>query len=266
MLLSGRSRARRKEYLQELETKLRSFEQVGIEASSEIQSAARKVVDENRTLRSLLHKRGVSEAEIVMALGGPSDRSYDLISAVPSLSAMLDRRINCNTLSSTSSPSVSHMRASSMPRHMPSVPPISIPASRPTALSTCDSPSPGSITSSMETPPPISYSAPFYAAPVTPPAPEIKTEDVQYGYAYDQPYPNNWHYSSDYNMIGGPANYYNNTSCIDAANIIRTMRSEPGHQVEPDLSRRMPPHNCYIDNNMVLNMMEHKYPHQQPLV
>ncbi|KAK1918847.1 hypothetical protein P3342_010318 [Pyrenophora teres f. teres] len=51
-----RSRARRKEYLQELEAKLRSYEQIGIEASSEIQSAARRVLDENKKLRALLHE------------------------------------------------------------------------------------------------------------------------------------------------------------------------------------------------------------------
>jgi hypothetical protein len=117
----------------------------------------------------------------------------------------------------------------------------------------------------MGTPPPVSYSAPFYAAPVTPPGPEIKSEDVQYDYAYDQSYTNNWHYSQDYNMVGGPTNYYSNTSCIDAANIIRTMRSEVGHPGETDLNRRISSHNCYIDNNMMLNMME-KYPNHQRLI
>ncbi|KAH7394653.1 hypothetical protein BKA66DRAFT_409937, partial [Pyrenochaeta sp. MPI-SDFR-AT-0127] len=41
-----RLRARHKEYLQELEAKIRGFEQIGIEASSEIQTAARKVLDD----------------------------------------------------------------------------------------------------------------------------------------------------------------------------------------------------------------------------
>ncbi|OBT62492.1 hypothetical protein VE03_08017 [Pseudogymnoascus sp. 23342-1-I1] len=55
-----RSRARRKEYLQELEGRLRQCELTGVEASSEIQSAARKVIDENRHLRLLLAKHGVN--------------------------------------------------------------------------------------------------------------------------------------------------------------------------------------------------------------
>lgn len=52
-----RSRARRKEYLQELETRYRQCEQTGVEASAEIQAAARKVVDENRRLRELLRSK-----------------------------------------------------------------------------------------------------------------------------------------------------------------------------------------------------------------
>jgi len=56
-----RSRARRKEYLQELEARLRQCELQGIEASSEIQMAARRVADENRKLRSLLAQHGVGD-------------------------------------------------------------------------------------------------------------------------------------------------------------------------------------------------------------
>lgn len=46
-----RSRARRKEYLQYLEQKLRKCEQAGVKASVDIQLAARKVVEENQKLR-----------------------------------------------------------------------------------------------------------------------------------------------------------------------------------------------------------------------
>jgi hypothetical protein len=266
MCTPGRSRARRKEYLQELEAKLRCCEQVGIEASSEIQTAARKVVDENKKLRLLLHERGVSEAEIVLALGEPSDRAYDQTSAAPTLNAMLERRITCNTLSSTGSPASLHSRASSMPRNVPSVPPIRIPVPRPTALSCCDSPSPGSIVSSMETPPPISYPVPFYNTPVTPPAPEIKSEVVPYGYSYDPSYNNNmWHYSNEYNMAAETSNYYNTSSCVDAANIIQTMRSDAAHGMQSRLRCRNPDPNCYVNNNMDYAMMD-KYTNQPPMV
>jgi hypothetical protein len=255
-VLVGRSRARRKEYLQELEAKIRSVEQAGIEASSEIQTAARKVLDENRKLRTLLHERGVSEPEVVAALGCPSDRSYDQISAAPTLSAMLERRITCNTLSSTSSPTPSSMRAASMPRHMPSATPISIPAPRQTALSCCDSPSPSSIVSSMGTPPPISYPTPFYSTPMTPPAPEIKSEDVKYGYSYDQSYNNAWHYTNEYNLIPQTAQYYGTSSSVDAANIIRTMRADVGTGLAAGLGCRVPEQEYYNNSGVVFNMMD----------
>ena len=143
--LLGRSRARRKEYMHELEAKLRSYEQIGIEASSEIQTAARRVLHENQKLRSLLHGRGVSESEILAALEDMSDRRYEHDTAASRLHAMLERRVNTNVVSSTSSPIPSYTRAASIPRQKPPVPPVTIPPTRPTALSYNDSPSPGSI-------------------------------------------------------------------------------------------------------------------------
>lgn len=59
-----RSRARRKEYLTDLESKYRHCEQVGVEASAAIQGAARRVAEENRKLRTLLKRKGVGEEEI----------------------------------------------------------------------------------------------------------------------------------------------------------------------------------------------------------
>ena len=59
-----RSRARRKEYLGELEKKCRLYDQMGIEATTEMQQAARKVLDENKKLRILLNQKGVSDKEI----------------------------------------------------------------------------------------------------------------------------------------------------------------------------------------------------------
>ncbi|KAF4976610.1 hypothetical protein FZEAL_6749 [Fusarium zealandicum] len=56
-----RSRARRREYLQELEQRLRVYELQGVEASSEVQQAARRVAEENRQLRGLLNRHGISD-------------------------------------------------------------------------------------------------------------------------------------------------------------------------------------------------------------
>jgi hypothetical protein len=59
-----RSRARRREYLQELEQRLRVCELQGVEASAEVQMAARRVADENRQLRELLNRYGVTDEYI----------------------------------------------------------------------------------------------------------------------------------------------------------------------------------------------------------
>ncbi|PGH13056.1 hypothetical protein AJ79_03893 [Helicocarpus griseus UAMH5409] len=59
-----RSRARRKEYLQDLEKRVRKFEQQGVHATIEVQAAARKVARENELLRSLLRLRGATTGEI----------------------------------------------------------------------------------------------------------------------------------------------------------------------------------------------------------
>ncbi|PHH69412.1 hypothetical protein CDD80_6751 [Ophiocordyceps camponoti-rufipedis] len=63
-----RSRARRREYLQELEQRLRVYELQGIEASTEVQMAARRVAEENRQLRELLNRHGVADNHIALFL------------------------------------------------------------------------------------------------------------------------------------------------------------------------------------------------------
>lgn len=117
----------------------------------------------------------------------------------------------------------------------------------------------------MGTPPPVSYPAPFYTAPVTPSAAEIKAEDVQYNYPYEQPYNSSWTYTNEYNYAPDPAAYYSTSSCVDAANIIRTMRSDVGPELEADLGCRAPDQNCYVNNNLVFNMMD-KYSTQHTAI
>ncbi|KAF2871721.1 hypothetical protein BDV95DRAFT_47464 [Massariosphaeria phaeospora] len=247
-----RSRARRKQYLHELEAKLRSCEQMGIEASSEIQSAARKVLEENRKLRALLRERGVLDTEIAAVVGGPNDKPYEHVSAAPALNTMLDRRIICNR------PSPSNAQATSAPLapHTPAVPPITIPAQRAAALSSNDSPSPSSIVSasSMGTPPGY-HSTPFYTGAMN--TPEIKSEDIPpYNFPYEQPLNSSWGYSSEPAYVPDAVAYYNNSSCVDAANIIRTMRSDVGPEMETDFACRAPPQECYVDNTTVFHMMD----------
>ncbi|KAF4587226.1 hypothetical protein GQ602_003919 [Ophiocordyceps camponoti-floridani] len=63
-----RSRARRREYLQDLEQRLRAYDLQGIEASTEVQMAARRVAEENRQLRELLNRHGVDDNHIALFL------------------------------------------------------------------------------------------------------------------------------------------------------------------------------------------------------
>lgn len=65
-----RSRARRKEYIDDLEQRIRRFERQGVEATTEVQAAARKVAKENAWLRTLLVAHGVANNEIDNYLRG----------------------------------------------------------------------------------------------------------------------------------------------------------------------------------------------------
>jgi hypothetical protein len=62
--IQRRSRARRKDYIEDLEKRVRQYERDGIKVTAEVQAAARKVAEENHWLHSLLAKHGISPAEI----------------------------------------------------------------------------------------------------------------------------------------------------------------------------------------------------------
>ncbi|KAJ5294684.1 hypothetical protein N7508_009505 [Penicillium antarcticum] len=63
-----RSRTRRKEYVHDLEQRLRAFEKLGVKATQEVQAAGKKVASENVLLRSLLMLHGVTETQITQYL------------------------------------------------------------------------------------------------------------------------------------------------------------------------------------------------------
>lgn len=263
-----RSRARRKEYLQELEAKLRQCEQMGVEASAEIQGAARKVLEENRRLRAMLRTRGVPEAEIAAALGfddrtlepSPPTSTSTSSSAAPALLTALDRRWAYNgpnpaDPTSTLDP-VSITTAPQVPAAALS--PLSIPTQPALTASMPETNSPHSVVSSTGTPP--SYiGAPFYPLDTTQ-GPPIKTELYQnFNYSYDPSTNNPWLFPSEptYNPDIG---YYNTSSCVDAATLIRTGRSDVGTELEVDLGCHSPDQDCRVPNPLVFNMMD-KYSH-----
>jgi hypothetical protein len=116
-----RSRARRKEYLQELENRLRQCELQGIEASSEIQLAARRVADENKKLRGLLAQHGVADESIDVYL--QSSPTCDTVlgnhlgsssGAVQTLEQLLQTRKACCSDGNTGAPSNSRNSSTSV--------------------------------------------------------------------------------------------------------------------------------------------------------
>jgi hypothetical protein len=55
---------RQKEYVADLEEKLRHLQHKGVEATKEVQASARRVVKDNVRLRALLRAKGVDDATI----------------------------------------------------------------------------------------------------------------------------------------------------------------------------------------------------------
>ena len=78
-----RSRARRMEYVSNLEARVRKYDQDGVRVTAEVQVAARRVAEENHLLRVLLGMHGISAAAIDHHLA-----SSRHVSAATSLSAI----------------------------------------------------------------------------------------------------------------------------------------------------------------------------------
>lgn len=88
-----RSRARQKEYIHELEEKVQSCERLGVQASLEIQQAARNVLEENKRLRALLLSRDLGGGGPEGGGGGAGRLS--LSSEVIYLQEKLERHGSC---------------------------------------------------------------------------------------------------------------------------------------------------------------------------
>lgn len=69
-----RSRARRKEYVENLERKVQEYERRGVEATLEMQHAARTVALENSRLKMMLERMGAGESDVDAFLAACQDR------------------------------------------------------------------------------------------------------------------------------------------------------------------------------------------------
>ncbi|KAF2808318.1 uncharacterized protein BDZ99DRAFT_521873 [Mytilinidion resinicola] len=254
-----RSRARRKEYLHELETKLRSCEQTGVEASAEIQDAARRVLEENKRLRALLRARGVSESEIVAVMGSHV-QTPEHASAAPVLDSMLGQKRACSGQRSCGGVPCVPPGATSMP--LP--PTLSLSHQRSMSLDTGNaSASPHSIgSSSIDTPTSISTPT-FPHMPMATSQPEMPDESFQHvNYAYEIPSAQ-WTYPQETSYLPDQSLYNNTSSCVYAANIIRSMRSDVGVELEADLGCRELGADCAVDNSVVFSAID-KYADHSP--
>ncbi|KAL2208757.1 hypothetical protein CC79DRAFT_1366965 [Sarocladium strictum] len=198
-----RSRARRREYVTDLENRLRQCELLGIEASAEVALGARRVTEENRQLRELLHAHGVDDRHIahyVQNAHGSWEAAPGTIppmageSPVQSLEQLLAPRrpisqeppIPPFTVPSQAS------REDSAPSQAASTPPAWQPPSKPAGSGSYGSP-PTSTGSTKATDDPVAYSYPtpyatshsnhYLASTNTPEAPVHRAQ------RYDPPTP-----------------------------------------------------------------------------
>jgi hypothetical protein len=268
-----RSRARRKEYLQELETKWRVCEQMGIEASAEMQQAARRVLDENKKLRIMLNQRGVSNDEIdAFAVSSSSSSTpaspgpQDVPSPVPSvtLAKLLGAR-----RAVSSSPLGRRQQSEDVPA--PPQMPIPTPRLQTTQMTPMMSmgnlcPSPSSVTSSASTPttilsPEIYPAMPVPRAPSSDPGGEHYSQHSNFEYGNHQYTsnidPSSWqHYQNPNGVTSVPVTAmpeYGYTSSVDAANIIRSMKDDVPIDLETDLECAIPGTNVQVGNFTVMD-------------
>lgn len=241
--------------MQELEAKLRSHEQMGIGASTEIQSAARKVLEENKRLRAMLRTRGVPDREIAAAL--------EEASAVPTLMSMLERRRTNGRVSPVDSNVDAESESSSLIPQTPinDLTSGTLAASPPAALprNGIEVYNPNHV---MINPGTSSDLANAHFHPIGMPPIFVGKHETRSNYAYPTGQNNvdAWIFQSQSNYVPDalPPSY--STSCVNAANIIRA-QTDVGPELEADLGCRSPYQDCRVANPIVFNVME-KYSNQ----
>jgi hypothetical protein len=244
-----RSRARRKEYLQELEAKIRNCEQMGVTASTEIQSAARKVLDENRKLRALLRERGVPETEI-MAITGASDQTFDGPAPAPMLATMLNTKKTCSGQTVCANGSCSEPSSIAADATCPPIPVVAMQGHDAELNYGIDSTSPRSLQSSSINTPPFSQN--FSHASVGAERDLSGSDGIPQTNYLDT----SWTFPDEGTRTLESNAYANSSSCTYAANIIRTMREDVGAELEADLGCRKPGQDCMVNNTIVFTVME----------
>ncbi|KAG0634016.1 hypothetical protein HOY80DRAFT_988538 [Tuber brumale] len=76
-----RSRARKREYMEDLERRWQKCKEMGVQANVELQQAARKVIEENALLREILAEAGIAQEEVERRLQVLKDKKKDALAA-----------------------------------------------------------------------------------------------------------------------------------------------------------------------------------------
>lgn len=244
-----RSRARRKEYLQELESKYRQCEQLGVEASAEIQAAAKKVVEENRRLRALLKQQGFSESDIDGMAGEDTH-------AANALESLIGQRKKCVPASANGSRCQSATPSHRLP--ITPAPPGLQP--RPTQFSASSeagvrtpqySGSHSALPSNITTTTASHTSSSHATYSLTSGPSQFHLPAMDYGLPYDDPYA----WSTIYQPPSQPANS-GNTSCHAAADAIRVIKPDVGNELEDEMGCSTDGSDCQVSNGQIFNIMD----------
>ncbi|MCJ1328716.1 hypothetical protein MMC10_005393 [Thelotrema lepadinum] len=227
-----RSRARRKEYINDLEARIRQFEREGAQASVAVQIAAKRVVEENRLLREFLNAQGVSTAAIESHLKACTTSSN---SGAPDSAAKSQKPLQRRQLvKSATAPKLGNADTSAELREDGTVASNGAPYYRKSAIDTADAVSNVPKESS------VTYITPHFSSPLVPGQAALQVlksdavcsrkgqEVADYG-SSDSELQTNTSPTEEpiYESVPQPLPSIDEMSCTDAARIIASLR---GHQ------------------------------------
>ncbi len=216
--------------------KYRHCEQSGVEASAEIQAAARRVLEENRRLRQMLKQYGIPEDQTDGVAHSPADSSV-----ANDLETLLSAPRPCGDTASMSSndypaqmmplpapiPVLRQENRTAQPRLLPLYSGNHTPSTQVSNTTTHNH-----------------YHAHLSAGSAPPPQPNRPVRVIPCG----TPTPN--HPSATSNNATGT------TSCLQAAAIIRSIRPSVGYELEAELGCRSSEDECVVANSHIFQEMD----------
>ncbi|KAK3622572.1 hypothetical protein LTR56_022127 [Elasticomyces elasticus] len=222
-----RSRARRKEYLSEIEAKYRTCEQTGAEASAEIQQAARRVLEENKRLRELLKHQGLSDTEIDKFLYERPDNPQYPSATTVALENMIGQRRPCGPGSTSSSIQ------------------DAVQGSNGLSAQQSNTPYPRNLTS-----PPSTASSAFHHPAQSYDASSVVDIPDGHRMNYDDPFI----WNEQYAMPNIPVST-ETSSCYVAADAIRSIKPDVGYSLEMELGCG-DGRECHVPNTQIFSIMD----------